>query len=227
MSNLLILTTNYYRLYKCITAKLIVLHNLSGFNLRLVKNLIIVQLFSRFPIRISWFSTVFIRVHHWNLFWARWIQFKLSHTIYIKSSSISSSLLLDPPKCLLPSRFKLNFFRLIQFSSSSQQLHLPTLMMFLEEYTSCTSSLCKYCRVFARQYEKKLCGFSDLNEYLLNSHFYTHTYNYSQLITTSDVPSSLLQLFVTLISVKCLPLCSELNRPWSRVGYELTADKVG
>jgi hypothetical protein len=55
---------------------------------------------------------------------------------------------------------------------------------------------------------------------------YTDIYNFSQLITSSDVSSSLLQLLAPLILVKCLLLCSGLHCPWSLVGYELAPAKV-
>jgi hypothetical protein len=81
-----------------------------------------------------------------------------------------------------------------------------------------------YCCVFPRQRDKKLCVFSDLNEcFYWTLTIYTHKYNYSTL----DVPSPMLQLSCTVILGEESSLCSDLNCPWSLVGYELTPTKVG
>jgi hypothetical protein len=46
---------------------------------------------------------------------------------------------------------------------------------------------------------RNLYGFSDLNEYLLGSHFYTLKYNYYNYYYYLDVSSSLLQFLAALI----------------------------
>jgi hypothetical protein len=86
----------------------------------------------------------------------------------------------------------------------------------------------KYCRVFATQRDKKFCGFSDSNEYLLDSHFYTHSYSYSQLKTSSEVFCSILRYSRTAVSVKCLLLCSlaEYQLFSSKVKYKLNSSLV-
>jgi hypothetical protein len=54
---------------------------------------------------------MFMKVHHFTLFWATWIQSTPSHPVPLRSILIlSSHLNTDPPSCLFPSHFPTKVF---------------------------------------------------------------------------------------------------------------------
>jgi hypothetical protein len=75
-----------------------------------------------------------------------------------------------------------------------------------------------YCRVFARKRDKKLYGFSDLNEYLYWTVTFTLTLTVIlHLYRPLDVSSPVLQYFCSAILVKCLLFGAQLSLVPSRI----------
>lgn len=99
------------------------------------------------------FNTVFATTHHYYLFLATWTQSTPWQPISLTSMSILSSLLcLGPPKWCFPLNLPIKIFMHVSCLQCVVSLHVtPTssfhfiiLIIFGEEYTFCSSSICSF-----------------------------------------------------------------------------------
>jgi len=159
----------------------------------LLENLTVTQLvkkFSAFYVSLR-FITVFTRVRHWSITWAKWIQSTLSHPCFVRYILISSHLRLGLPSCRLPSGFPIK--PLYAFSShawyedvskSSQIGRLEgELQMVQLSATSCrciailwvsqSSELCHHSSLCC--FSTRVCCCKHIFRYIPNPETFWHT----------------------------------------------------